>query len=245
MPIKTDNKTNEIISILSHWLEQRGTDSSFDWLKSKLAEIATNASEKTLFSSYSAASRYYLKESLNLSVAEIEKLPVVGWNPTDWTLEQTARSLLLLSFPASDPDRYIATLDKIIAAADVAEAIAFYQTLPLFPHPEKFQLRAAEGIRTNMTSVFNAVAHHNPYPAKYLDDLAWNQMVLKALFVSSPLRLIYGLEQRNNPQLAQMLIDYARERLAANRTVSDELWNLVKTFEPQTVLDLKAVYKTS
>ena len=109
----------------------------------------------------------------------------------------------------------------------------------MLPDPEQFQLRAAEGIRTNMTSVFNAVALNNPYPAEYLNDLAWNQMVLKALFVGSPLDLIYGLQRRNNQQLTQMLIDYARERLAANRTVSSQLWELVMPFQSEVVDKLK------
>lgn len=239
MLIQTETKSNKIVLLLSKWLKTRGTKESFDWLQSKVNAISANAKKTVLFPSYSAACRYYPKEKLNLSTDELAEIPIQGWNPQSWTLEAVARSLLLLSFPDRDPDKYVATLDQIIGAADVSEAIAFYQTLPLFPHPEKFQLRAAEGIRTNMTSVFNAVAHYNPYPAKYLDDLAWNQMVLKALFVGSPLHPIYGLEHRNNPQLAQMLIDYARERLAANRTVSDELWNLVEPFQPETVRELK------
>ena len=240
MLIQTETKANQILLLLSTWLETRGTTESFDWLQNKLAAISTDASETVLFTSYSAASRYYPKAKLNLSPAELAEIPIQGWNPQNWTLDAVARSILLLSFPDRNPDKYLATLDKIIGAADVNEAIAFYQTLPLFPHPERFKLRAAEGIRTNMTSVFNAVAHHNPYPAEYLDELAWNQMVLKALFVGSPLQPIYGLEQRNNPQLAQMLVDYARERLAAKRTVSDELWNLVTPFQPETVRELKA-----
>ena len=243
MKINPSDRTSKIISVFNNWLEQQGSPDSLNWLEDKVAEIASKGTEKTLFAAYSAVSRHYQKEHLNLSFEDLQILPVEGWNPSNWTLDQVARSLLLLSFPDDNAERYVATLDKIIAAADVSEAIAFYQTLPLFPHPEQFQLRAAEGIRTNMTSVFNAVAHHNPYPAKYLDDLAWNQMVLKALFVGSPLYPIYGLEQRNNPQLAQMLVDYARERLAANRTVSDELWNLVEPFQPETVSELKATIK--
>ena len=240
MLIETNAEINKSICLLSSWLETRVTPESYSWLQNKTAEISATARETSLFTAYSAASRHYSKQKLNLSAVELAELPIQGWNPQNWTLEGVARTMLLLSFPAEDSDKYIATLDKIIGAADVDEAIAFYQTLPLFPHPEKFELRAAEGIRTNMTSVFNAVAHYNPYPAKYLDDLAWNQMVLKALFVDSPLHPIYGLEQRNNPELAQMLIDYARERLAANRTVSEELWNLVEPFQPEIVSELKA-----
>ena len=243
MPTETNN-IGEVTALFDRWLKEQGTPQSYDWLQSKIAQISTPTGSKSLFIAYSSVSRHYKKQNLNLPPEELNKFPTEDWNPDNWTLDRIARSLLLLSYPSEDADNYVATLDKIIGAADVEEAIAFYQSLPLLPHPEKFKLRAAEGIRTNMTSVFNAVAHHNPYPAKYLDDLAWNQMVLKALFVGSPLHPIYGLEQRNNPQLAQMLIDYARERLAANRTVSNELWELVKPFQPEVVRELKttAVY---
>ena len=239
MLIKTDNQTKEIILLLGGWLEKKGSTDSWIWLQRKLGKISATGTESTLFAAYSAVSRYYDREKLSLSTEELQAIPVEGWNPEHWTLVQIARSLLLLSFPAADGDRYVATLDKIIAAADVEEAIAFYQTLPLLPHPEKFQLRAAEGIRTNMTSVFKAIAHHNPYPAQYLDDPAWNQMVLKALFVGISLQPIYDLSQRNNPQLSQMLVDYARERLAAKRTVSPKLWELVIPFQPEIVKELQ------
>ncbi|MEL7074612.1 MAG: EboA domain-containing protein [Cyanobacteria bacterium J06648_1] len=241
MLTKINIKTKEIASLLREWLEKKGTADSFLWLNNKIDEISESGKERVLFSAYSAVSRHYDRQKIALSTAEINAVPVAGWNPESWTLVQLSRSLLLLSFPVQDSDRYVATLDKIIGAADVEEAIAFYQTLPLLPHPEKFQLRAAEGIRTNMTSVFKAIAHHNSYPAQYLDDLAWNQMVLKALFVGIPLQPIYGLSERNNPQLAQMLVDYARERLAANRTVSSELWELVMPFQPEIVRELREI----
>ncbi|MGB5634666.1 MAG: EboA family metabolite traffic protein [Waterburya sp.] len=238
---ETNTRVNKVISLLFKWLETRISTEGLIWLNQKTAEISNGALERIFFTSYSAVPRYLGKEKLDLSARELKTANelVPGWNPVNWTSDQVGRTLLLLSFPSVDAAKYVATLDKIMAAADVGEAIAFYQSLPLLPHPEKFQLRAAEGIRTNMTSVFNAVAHHNPYPAAYLDDLAWNQMVLKALFVGSPLHPIYGLERRNNQQLCQMLIDYACERLTANRTVSAELWELVMPFKPETVAKLK------
>ena len=238
---QTNTRVTKVISFLFKWLESRSSDGALVWLNQKKAEISNGALERILFTTYSAVPRYLGKEKLDLSPEELEAATalVTGWNPINWTLDQVGRTILLLSFPSADAAKYVVTLDKIVAAADVGEAIAFYQSLPLLPHPEKFQLRAAEGIRTNMTSVFNAIAHHNPYPAAYLDDLAWNQMVLKALFVGSSLDPIYGLESRNNQQLSQMLIDYAQERLAANRTVSPELWELVMPFQPEFVIKLK------
>lgn len=91
-----------------------------------------------------------------------------------------------------------------------------------------------------MTDVFNAIALYNFYPAAYFDELAWNQMILKALFVGSPLSKIQGLEQRTNLTLVTMLVNYARERLSANRSVSPELWQVVNRFANTAILaDLK------
>ena len=244
MSTETYTETNKIIALLNNWLETRTSAESLAWLQRKKQEITQKAVERNLFTAFSSVSRYLGKQKLELSTEELQAANelITGWNPFKWSLDQVGRTLLILSFPHEDEDRYVATLDKIFAAADVGELIALYQSLPLLPHPEKFKLRAAEGIRSNMTSVFNAVALHNPYPAKYLDDLAWNQIVLKALFVGSPLHPIYGLERRNNQQLSQMLIDYARERLAANRTVNPELWQLVAPFNSQAVADLKPLF---
>ena len=244
MSTETYTETNKIIALLNNWLETRTSAESLAWLQRKKQEITQKAVERNLFTAFSSVSRYLGKQKLELSTEELQAANelIVGFHPINWTLDQVGRTLLILSFPHEDEDRYVATLDKIFAAADVGELIALYQSLPLLPHPEKFKLRAAEGIRSNMTSVFNAVALHNPYPAKYLDDLAWNQIVLKALFVGSPLHPIYGLERRNNQQLSQMLIDYARERLAANRTVNPELWQLAAPFNSQAVADLKPLF---
>ncbi len=52
-------------------------------------------------------------------------------------------------------------------------------------------------------------------------------MVLKALFIESPLWPIQGLDERANPHLAQMLIDYMRERIAAKRVVHYELFRAI------------------
>ncbi len=244
MPNETYIKTNKIITLLSTWLKIRASDEGLAWLSRKQEEITRNTAEKTLFTAFSAVSRYLGKQKLELSTEELQAAQelITGWHPINWTVAQVGRTLLILSFPQVEEDNYVATLDKIFAAADVGEAIALYQSLPLLPYPEKFKLRAAEGIRSNMSSVFNAVALENPYPAKYLDDLAWNQMVLKALFIGSPLNPIYGLGSRNNRQLSQMLIDYARERLAAHRTVNPELWQLVAPFNSQAVAELKPAF---
>jgi hypothetical protein len=54
--------------------------------------------------------------------------------------------------------------------------------------------------------------------------------VLKAVFVGSTISPIIGLDDRGNPSLAQMLLEYAHERWAAGRPVSPELWRCVGPF---------------
>lgn len=224
--------------LLHSWLKQRLNSQTLTWLNQKIEQIKTNVNKLVFFSAFSAVPRYTGKNDLQLTETELKAASEAchGWNPSHWSVDQAARSLLVLALPQDEQEKYLLTLKRVFTAADVGELIALYQVLPLLPYPEKFCDRAAEGVRSNMTTVFNAVALRNPYPAQYLDDLAWNQMVLKALFVGSPLHLIQGLEERANLELAKMLVDYAHERWAAKRTVSPELWRLVGRFADNAML---------
>ncbi len=145
-----------------------------------------------------------------------------------WTRDQAARVLLLLARPRSG--EFVPALDRLFAAADLAELVCLYQALPLLPFPEQHVARAAEGVRSNMLPVFRAIAVANPYPAAWFEEGAWNQMVVKAVFVGVPLHGITGLDHRANPALARMLVDYARERRAAGRAVTPDLWRPVGPF---------------
>ena len=103
------------------------------------------------------------------------------------------------------PPRLARCLDQLCITADVSELAAFYRGLPLYPEPPRYLARATEGLRTNMKNVFESIAHRNPYPSEQFPEAAWNQMVLKALFVGSALWPIVGLDARANPALARML----------------------------------------
>lgn len=234
-----------ITDLLHRWLSQQIAPESLAWLDEKREQIAKGAATRVFFTAFSAVPRYTGKKDLNLTAADLQAASQVrtGWFPAHWSVDQAARTLLVLALPSENVEKYLRTLEQVFLAADVGELVALYQALPLLPYPERLKARAAEGVRSNMTAVFNAVALRNPYPAEYLDDLAWNQIVLKALFVGSPLNLIQGLERRANPELAHMLVDYAHERWAAKRTVSPELWRLVGQFADNGMLaDLERVF---
>ena len=213
--------------LLERWLGLRLPVDAQTWL-GDAAQKLRNGSDADLYRSVSLVTRKIGKADLELGPAEMKQAAVAreGWNPSDWSLDQAARIYLLL-VSASDGATFLRRLDQLCNTADVGELVAFYRGLPLYPDQPRYVMRAAEGIRTNMKAVFEAVAHRNPYPSEQLSEPAWNQMVLKTLFIDSKLHPIVGLDRRANPTLARMLCDYAHERWAAGRPISPELWRCV------------------
>ncbi|WP_375417716.1 EboA domain-containing protein [uncultured Hymenobacter sp.] len=186
------------------------------WLQKQLADTTA---EKRFYLAFSAAPRFASKPPLHLTAKQLIAANQLraGSNPAAWTADQAACTLLLLQAPHQTPAEYVTRLDQLFSTADLSELAALYAALPLLPYPEAPVRRAAEGVRTTMTSVFDAIALRNPYPHDYLPEEAWNQLVLKAAFNARPLLQIYGLDERRNAPLARMLVDYAHERWAAGR----------------------------
>lgn len=219
------------IAVLQQMLDARLDPSASTWLRDSVASLAGGGCDRDLYRSVSLVSRKLGKVPLAPDAATLAAAAQMrpGWDPSPWTVDQAGRVRLLLATGA-DGERFAARLDALCATADVDELVAFYRGLPLYPDAPRHRARAAEGVRSNMRVVFEAVAHGNPYPAEQLPDEAWNQMVLKALFVGSALHPINGLDRRANPALARMLGDYAHERWAARRSISPELWRCVGPF---------------
>ena len=126
---------------------------------------------------------------------------------------------LALAIPSADPQAWLVVLDRLFATAGLEEQVALYRGLSRFPHPERLRLRAAVGVRSTIQAVFEAIALDHDYPCAWLETEPLNQMVLKAFFLGCDHTRIRGLAQRANPDLARMLTDYRRERIAAGRPV--------------------------
>ncbi|VTS00315.1 EboA domain-containing protein [Tuwongella immobilis] len=230
--------------LLGDWLQPVIPSTARSWLADRLRQIS-EGDQSALFLGFGMVPRKTGKADLRLSAAQLaaaqEARP--GWNPATWSIDQAARTLLLLAYPADAVDEYTDTLDKLFAAGEVGELVALYQALPLLPFPDAHVWRTRECIRTNMKSVFCAVAHRNPYPAEHLDEASWNQLILKCLFVGAALDPVVGLDSRVNPRLMTMLVDYAHERWAAKRQVSPELWRPVgPVADARALADLEKVY---
>lgn len=147
-----------------------------------------------------------------------------------WTIDRLSRVWLLLQLDSADKDKYFRTIENLFLAAEMNELVALYSSLPLLAYPEIWVKRCAEGIRSNIAGVLEAIMCNNPYPAENLVQAAWNQLVLKAFFTEKPVQLITGLDARANKELAYTLADYARERWAAGRKVNPMLWRMVGKF---------------
>lgn len=188
---------------------------------------------------FSAISRFVGKSIIHLEDAE------TGFTIKGWPADRVARVWWLLQLPATDKPAYIKHIETLFDTAEMNELAALYSALPLLAFPEAWTLRTAEGIRSNIGTVLEAIMLNNPYPAQHLSEAAWNQLVLKAIFTDKPVGRIIGLDQRANATLAAVLVDYAHERWAAGRTVNPMLWRLVAPFVNETSFnDIKRVWNS-
>jgi hypothetical protein len=227
--VPSDETVRKSRRLLRDWLQRRLGAEDLAWLDAACAAAAEEIDPKRFYLDFSAVHGHAPREPLALRKVDGAAARKVrpGWTPESWTAEEAARALLLLHRRALKRDKWLKEVGTLFENADLGEQVALYRALPLLPHPASHVERCAEGIRSNVTDVFRAVAHGNPYPAENLPEAAWNQMLLKALFVEVGIAEVQGLDERANPHLARMLCDYARERWAASRPVPPELWRCV------------------
>lgn len=175
-----------------------------------------------LLGAFTAASRRVGKAPLALDADEMARLAEAG---VDWPLatrvDELWRVALLLA-AASRPD-FTTLLATCFRGGDTDERRAVLRALPLLPDAARFAPLAADACRSSVQPIFEAIACENPYPARHLAALHFEQMVLKALFLNVALARVVGLGARRTPELARMARDYAAERRAAGRAVSPDL----------------------
>lgn len=196
-----------------------------------MAWLETPHTTDTIGKAFVMAPRKTGKAIIKLSEIQKAALNAAGMSHIAyWTIDRLCRVWLLSTLAANDQVKLYATIDELFLSAEMNEAVALYSALPFLTFPEIWVKRCAEGIRSNIGSVLEAIMENNPYPAQYLDEAAWNQLVLKAFFTEKNINLIVGLDGRANLDLALTLIDYAKERWAAGRKVNPQLWRLVGKF---------------
>ena len=221
--------TRSPADLLETWITAQAPDHA-DWLRDQLALLDSGKAERDLHIFLGLAPRKLGKADLTLTGPDLSDADAAhpGWTPQGWSIDGAARVLGLLRFKSARP--FAELFKDLRRTSDAGELVALYRGLPLYPQPDALDFEVGEGLRSNLKPVFEAIAHNNPYPRDHFDQHRWNHMILKALFVGSTLAPITGLQQRANPELARILVDYALERWAAGRVVSDELWIPVRPF---------------
>jgi hypothetical protein len=221
---------SNIRHLITAWLVERVPHGEWHWFQAALGEIGQ--SDRALFTTFSMLPRRFGKADAQLTADDLAQAQALrpGWNPANWSIDQLGRSLLLLSMPQENEAKVAHWFEQLYQTSGIRELVALHQTLPLLANPARYKFWAAEGVRSHMTGVFEAIALNNPYPAEEFDEAAWNDLILKAIFIGAQLHPIVGLRQRANSQLSRMLVDYIAERQAAGRSISPELWLLVEPF---------------
>lgn len=162
---------------------------------------------------------------------------IPGYSIEGWSIDRLCRVWLLMQLKTDDKEGYIKMIGGLFPQAELNEQVALYSALPLLSYPEAWREQCAIGIRSNIGNVLEAIMYFNPYAAEWLDEPAWNQLVMKAFFAGKNINNIVGVDRRNNQSLANTLFDYVEERWAAHRTEDLQIWRLTGKY-----LDEKHIY---
>jgi hypothetical protein len=220
---------NEFLELADGWISERTDESGMTWFRNAIKDVTNASTERPLGVAIGLAPRRLGKADLLLPETDLARANTLraGLDLGDWSIDQLARVALMAASHKGDDAAFAARFDSFCTTAEINELIALCRGLPVYPNANLIEPRAREAVRSGMKPVFEAVAHRNPYPSETFAEDAWNQMVVKAFFIGSMLWPIQGLDERANPRLARMLVGLARERWAAQRPVSGEVWRCV------------------
>jgi len=230
-------KINPLFATL---LRTQLTSAEWQWLAGR-----SNVPPLELMTAFVALPRFIARQTVQFSVTQAQELSELmpGFSIEGWTTVRLSRVWLLTCLDASDEESFTRHIETLFDTAEMNELVALYSALPLLAYPQKWLFRATEAVRSNVGDVFDALVMNNPYPARYFDEAAWNQLVLKTIFNDKPVHRIVGLVERSNANLARMLSDFAHERWAAGRTVAPEVWRLTPEFMNESLLaDMKHLF---
>jgi len=219
---------NKQLVYLESVIRQNLSEDNWLWLAGKAAQVQKGEKSSALPEAFSMISgKTGNKRIATGAIAQSAAGMAAGEiDIQDWTIDRLSRVWLIMQIDSSDKTAYLAKIKALFSGASMNEQVALYSALPVLAYPQEWKMRCAEGIRSNIGSVLDAIMYENPYPFHFLDEAAFNQMILKAFFTDKRVDRIIGMDQRANRELANILADYAHERWTAGRTVNPQLWRL-------------------
>ncbi len=205
---------------LSTWFEQK---------------IDSNLNASQFYLTFGMIGRKFKEEFVTLNSQATEAFMAINpaFDPAFWTLKDLCRLCLILKLPIAENTKLLETL---LGSSDRKEQIIIFKSIQYLKNAGDFVMIMADGLRTNMVDVFDAIALNNSFGQRYFEDNAWNQMILKSIFMERPLYRILGVDKRKNEKLASILYDFVKERWSAGRLEHPELWRVISGYESEEIL---------
>lgn len=221
---------NELLEIL----RKSADPEAMAWLDETVASQVRELEKRPFYYAFSGVSRRFDKAA-RVSAPELRE--VDGWDEF-----RVARIVLLLVLAEQEREPFLETFHTLLDTADIREQVALFSALRWLPYQRDLIERAVDGLRSNIIDIFDAIALDNPFPREHFTEEAWNQMVLKAIFISRPLYRIEGVAERRNRALAEAVSDLAHERWAAGRAITPEAWrNCIGQVDERIAADITRV----
>lgn len=214
---------------LSKILGDSLAEETHTWIEDKLDLIIESNSAKELYLCYSLIASK-ISSDIKPKTQGVNQKLAEYLMAQEADMLQIARIYLLIRVLESDKAYFSTKVANLIQIADTGELETFLKFLILLPNAGDFNQVGVEALRTNIGTIFDAIALNNPYPSKYFNDQQWNQMYLKAAFMERNLGAIIDVEKRANRDLARIISDYAHERWAASRSIDPLFWRPVAQF---------------
>ena len=203
------------------------------WLQQTVDEQGKSFQQRPFYYAFSGVSRRFDKKATtDAGDGQLTFLSKTapGFTVAGWDEFRLARVILLTVLAEQKKDIFLENLKALIGTADLREQVAIFSAFPLLPHPAALVEFATDGLRSNIIDIFDSISLNNPFASENFTDEAWNQMVLKAIFITRPLYRIVGHGERTNLALAEAISDLAHERWAAGRTITPEAWRSCTNF---------------
>lgn len=218
---------------LSEQLESNLPEQGRIWLsnaRSKLAELDdTLDAIADQFAILSATAKRHIGESLLIgeiasgfnqdAYQQCDRLFLDVWTATD-----AARILLLAEIISSKDISADQLFQLSYRYGDGGERASLIKGLALMQLSSDSTNFVIDVARTNSLELFSALVHKNPWPTIFFPEPAFNQLVLKSLFMGFNLVNVEGLRSARNPDLGRMTADYVQERIDAVREIPGSIW---------------------
>src|SRR3954453_5598085 len=202
---------------LSAALEARAKPEGLEWLREASAAVAADVTA--------------IRSRFPMVGRKVGRAPLdAGADPADvhaWTIDDAARTLLLVAGGTAVEGE----LAELYRYGDAAERRGILRALPFLELGDRGLYLLDDAIRTNDTRLIAAAL--GPYATEHLPDAAYDQAVLKCVFVGVPITGLDGIPERVTPDGARMLGAFVHERVAAGRDVPGEVWTVIDRYPPE------------